>query len=142
MNMNKEEILSKAQKEGDEIITYTLLDGNWTAESTDEEAFLADVGDMEDYAEYFTRPLIKEFKHPLFVSYAYNGGPGFTRRLLAKNQLFKKSNPLDPWYSMEMIPYEETRKYGKKVLANYIIYQKSFGKDIKLLNSLQQTLLY
>lgn len=94
------------------------------------------------YAEYFTRPLIKEFKHPLFVSYAYNGGPGFTRRLLAKNQLFKKSNPLDPWYSMEMIPYEETRKYGKKVLANYIIYQKSFGKDIKLLNSLQQTLLY
>lgn len=41
-------------KEGDEIITYTLLDGNWTAESTDEEAFLADVGDMEDYAEYFT----------------------------------------------------------------------------------------
>lgn len=94
------------------------------------------------YAEYFTRPLLKEFKHPLFVSYAYNGGPGFTRRLLQTKQLFRKDNPLDPWYSMEMIPYEETRKYGKKVLANYIIYQKSFGKEIDLQNTLQDTLIY
>lgn len=94
------------------------------------------------YAEYFTRPLLKEFKHPLFISYAYNGGPGFTRRLLETKQLFKKDNPLDPWYSMEMIPYEETRKYGKKVLANYIIYQKSFGKEIDLQKTLQDTLIY
>ena len=94
------------------------------------------------YAEYFTRPLLKEFKHPLFISYAYNGGPGFTRRLLETKQLFKKDNPLDPWYSMEMIPYEETRKYGKKVLANYIIYQKSFGKEIDIQKTLQDTLIY
>ncbi len=94
------------------------------------------------YAEYFTRPLLKEFKHPLFVSYAYNGGPGFTRRLLQTKQLFRKDNPLDPWYSMEMIPYEETRKYGKKVLANYIIYQKSFDKEISPTQLLRQTLIY
>lgn len=94
------------------------------------------------YAEYFTRPLVKEFNHPLFIAYAYNGGPGFTRRLLAKNYLFKKDNPLDPWLSMEMIPYEESRIYGKKVLANYVIYQKEFGKDIKILDLLNQTLLY
>lgn len=94
------------------------------------------------YAEYFTRPLVREFNHPLFIAYAYNGGPGFTRRLLAKNYLFKKDNPLDPWFSMEMIPYEESRVYGKKVLANYVIYQKEFGKDIKILDLLNQTLLY
>lgn len=94
------------------------------------------------YAEYFTRPLIKEFRHPLFVSYAYNGGPGFMRRLLAKNYLFKKSNPLDPWYSIEMIPYEESRIYGKKVLANYIIYQKELGTNINILDLLHQTLVY
>ncbi len=94
------------------------------------------------YAEYFTRPLVREFKHPLFVSYAYNGGPGFTRRLLEKNYLFKKNNPLDPWYSMEMIPYEETRTYGKKVLANYVIYQQGFGNDIKLLDLIEKTLIH
>ncbi|MDE5603760.1 MAG: lytic transglycosylase domain-containing protein [Helicobacter sp.] len=94
------------------------------------------------YAEYFTRPLEREFKHPLFISYAYNGGPGFTRSLLGKNYLFKKSNPLDPWYSMEMIPYEETRTYGKKVLANYVIYQQGFGNDVKLLDLLDKTLIY
>ncbi len=94
------------------------------------------------YAEYFTRPLVREFNHPLFIAYAYNGGPGFTRRLLAKNYLFKKDNPLDPWLSMELIPYEESRVYGKKVLANYIIYQKRLGKDIKLLDLLAQTQIY
>lgn len=94
------------------------------------------------YAEYFTRPLIKEFNHPLFISYAYNGGPGFTRRLLAKNYLFKKNNPLDPWYSMEMIPYEESRVYGKKVLANYVIYQKELGHTLSILDLLNQTLIY
>lgn len=93
------------------------------------------------YAEYFTRPLIREFNnHPLFISYAYNGGPGFTRRFLANNDVFKKSNPLDPWYSLEVIPYEETRLYGKKVLANYIIYQKAFGKELKVNDILKKTL--
>ena len=94
------------------------------------------------YAEYFTRPLVREFHHPLFVAYAYNGGPGFTRRLLGKHHLFKKQNPLDPWYSMEMIPYEESRVYGKKVLANYVIYQRQLGKEIKMLDLLQQSLVY
>ncbi len=94
------------------------------------------------YAEYFTRPLVREFSHPLFVAYAYNGGPGFTRRLLGKNHLFKKQNPLDPWFSMEMIPYEESRVYGKKVLANYVIYQKRLGKEIQMLDLLQQSLVY
>ncbi|PZT47664.1 lytic murein transglycosylase [Helicobacter valdiviensis] len=94
------------------------------------------------YAEYFTRPLLREFKHPLFISYAYNGGPGFTRRLLAKNYLFKQNNPLDPWYSIEMIPYEESRIYGKKVLANYVIYKRIFGFESNLLPLLKQTLIY
>ena len=94
------------------------------------------------YAEYFTRPLVKEFNHPLFISYAYNGGPGFARRLLAKNYLFKKNNPYDPWFSMEMIPYGESRLYGKRVLANYVIYQQGFGKDVKLLELLDKTLVY
>ncbi|MGP1450417.1 MAG: lytic transglycosylase domain-containing protein [Wolinella sp.] len=92
------------------------------------------------YAEIFLRDLVREFSHPLFIAYAYNGGPGFTRRLLARNELFKKENKLDPWYSIEMIPYEESRYYGSHVLANYIIYQQGFGKEIKLEELLKATL--
>ncbi|NLU34549.1 lytic transglycosylase domain-containing protein [Wolinella succinogenes] len=93
------------------------------------------------YAEIFLRDLIREFSHPLFISYAYNGGPGFTRRLLARGELFRKDRALDPWYSLEMIPYEESRYYGSRVLANYIIYQQAFGKNLQIADLLNETLI-
>ncbi len=93
------------------------------------------------YAEIFLRDLVREFSHPLFIAYAYNGGPGFARRMLAQGRLFKKSRALDPWYSLEMVPYEESRYYGSKVLANYIIYQQSFGREINITELLRKTLL-
>lgn len=94
------------------------------------------------YAEIFLRDLVREFSHPLFIAYAYNGGPGFTRRLLAKGELFRKDRALDPWYSLEMIPYEESRYYGTRVLANYLIYQQAFGKELQLSDLLQETLIH
>ncbi|MGP1580070.1 MAG: lytic transglycosylase domain-containing protein [Wolinella sp.] len=93
------------------------------------------------YAEIFLRDLVREFSHPLFIAYAYNGGPGFARRMLAQGRLFKKSRALDPWYSLEMVPYEESRYYGGRVLANYIIYQQSFGREINIAELLHKTLL-
>ena len=59
--------------------------------------------------------------NPLFVAYAYNGGAGYTRNQLKKG-LFKEKNRFEPFLSMEMISFAETREYGKKVLANYYIY--------------------
>ena len=64
--------------------------------------------------------------HPLFLSYAYNGGIGFTKRLLTERGLFRKG-AYEPWLSMELVYYDESRRYGKKVLANYIVYRKILG---------------
>ena len=33
---------------------------------------------------------------------------------------------------MELIPYDETKKYGKKVLANYYVYQNYLNKNNKI----------
>lgn len=34
--------------------------------------------------------------------------------------------------SMELVHYDESRKYGKKVLANYITYMRVFKQDISV----------
>ena len=68
--------------------------------------------------------------HPLFIAYAYNGGIGFTKRLL-ESGTFKKG-AYEPFLSMELIHYDESRKYGKKVLANYIIYMQILGEPVSI----------
>ncbi len=75
--------------------------------------------------------LSRHLKNPLFIAYAYNGGIGYVRRLLKSGKFFKKGK-YEPYLSMELISYPESRKYGKKVLANYIIYMQLFGKKITL----------
>lgn len=75
--------------------------------------------------------------HPLFVAYAYNGGIGFTKRMLTKQKLFRKGE-YEPYLSMELVPYRESRKYGKKVLANYVEYAKLNGLEISLTTLLEK----
>ncbi len=70
--------------------------------------------------------------HPLFIAYAYNGGIGFTKRLLQANT-FKKGS-YEPFLSMELVHYAESRKYGKKVLSNYITYMWILGEPISIYN--------
>lgn len=82
------------------------------------------------YADYHLDYLERNLKHPLFIAYAYNGGIGFTKRLL-KAGLFKKGK-YEPYLSMELLPYDETKKYGKKVLTNYFIYNNRFNKKKRL----------
>ncbi len=91
------------------------------------------------YANHHLNFLEKRLKHPLLIAYGYNGGIGFTKRLL-KNGLFK-DKVYEPFLSMEMIPYDETKKYGKKVLANYFIYKNYLDKKNKLkISTLFQTI--
>ena len=82
------------------------------------------------YANHHLNFLDKRLDNPLFIAYAYNGGIGFTKRIL-KSGLFKKGR-YEPWLSMELIPYSETKKYGKKVLANYYIYQNYLNPKNKI----------
>lgn len=74
--------------------------------------------------------LCDQVKNPLFVSYAYNGGIGFTKRDVIPH--FKWKGTYEPFLSMELIPYGESREYGKKVIANFIIYAKLFNKPYAL----------
>jgi soluble lytic murein transglycosylase len=91
------------------------------------------------YAREHLKFLKRSLHHPLFIAYAYNGGIGFTKRLLKKRGLFKKGK-YEPWLSMELVYYDESRRYGKKVLANYIIYKNLFGEKASLKNILSTTI--
>ena len=82
------------------------------------------------YANHHLNFLEKKLKHPLLISYAYNGGIGFTKNIVLKR--YFKNNKYDPYLSMEMLPYNETRKYGKKVLANYYVYANYLGENISI----------
>jgi len=83
-----------------------------------------------EYAIFHINSLKKEFISPLFIAYAYNGGRGFTRRMLQAGKFSK--GKYEPFLSIETLSYGETRKYGKKVLANYVVYRQILGKHITL----------
>ncbi len=83
------------------------------------------------YADTHLNYLQRFLYHPLFVAYAYNGGIGFTKRSLKSGHLFG-SGKYEPYLSMELIDYSESREYGKKVLANYVIYLNKLGIDTKI----------
>ena len=74
--------------------------------------------------------LFKQLKDPLMVAYAYNGGIGFVKRKVLN--YFKYKGEFEPFLSMELVPYDESREYGKKVIANYVIYSKIFNSPITL----------
>jgi soluble lytic murein transglycosylase len=74
--------------------------------------------------------LFSKLKNPLMVAYAYNGGIGFVSRKVLPDFNFK--GKFEPFLSMELVKYDESREYGKKVIANYVIYSQIFGKNITL----------
>lgn len=94
-----------------------------------------------EYAKRHLRVLKKQFNNnPLFIAYAYNGGASYTKGQFEKG-LFKNNGKYEPFFSMEMISYDETRRYGKKVLANYYIYNNHLNKENSIkLSSIFQSL--
>ena len=57
---------------------------------------------------------------PAFGAAAYNAGPG-------RAQAWRGSVPLEGAIYVETIPFNETRDYAKKVLANAMFYQARLG---------------
>jgi len=84
-----------------------------------------------EYADYHLNYLNKYLYHPLFVAYAYNAGIGFTKRHIKKKTNFR-NGPYEPYMSMEMMKNHEAREYGKKVLANYVIYLNKLGVSTRI----------
>ena len=85
-----------------------------------------------EYANYHLDYLTKYLYHPLFIAYAYNGGIGFTKRLIRKKGNFRPG-PFEPYLSMEKMKNVEAREYGKRVLTNYVIYMNKLGHPMRLL---------
>ena len=82
------------------------------------------------YAKKHLKWLMRRLNSPIFVSYAYNGGIGFTKRKVKK--YFKFDGLYEPFLSMELVPYTESREYAKKVVTNYVIYKNLLGDRISL----------
>ena len=59
--------------------------------------------------------------HPVLASAGYNAGPGRARR-------WRDVQPLEGAIYAETIPFDETRDYVKKVLANAVIYSAMLEK--------------
>ena len=85
-----------------------------------------------EYANFHLDYLNKYLFHPLFVAYAYNGGIGFTRKLLRKPDYFRPGD-FEPYLSMEKMTNVEAREYGKRVLTNYVIYLNKLGISSRVL---------
>ena len=81
--------------------------------------------------------LERKIYSPIFIAYAYNGGLGLVKKMLQRGDMFNKGK-FEPWLSMELVPYAESRDYGKKVLANFIIYSQILDPRAKV--SVQQEL--
>jgi soluble lytic murein transglycosylase len=65
---------------------------------------------------------------PVLAAAAYNAGPGRARRWLA-------AKPLEGAIYIETIPFEETRDYVKKVMANTVYYDALSGGEQRSLKS-------
>jgi len=89
-----------------------------------------------EYADFHLDYLNKWLYHPLFVAYAYNGGIGFTKKLIRQKNYFRKGN-FEPYLSMEKMTNIEAREYGKRVLTNYVIYLNKLGKPTRLFPYIQ-----
>jgi soluble lytic murein transglycosylase len=69
----------------------------------------------------------------------YNAGPGRTRQWMRRfgDPRTKDIDPID-W--IEMIPFEETRDYVKKVLSNVQMYRARLGEPtpVRLVSDLKR----
>ena len=77
----------------------------------------------------------KSLYHPLFMAYAYNGGMGFLRKHLKQGAF--SIGAYEPFLSMELMSNSQSREYGKKVLANYVMYKKILGEDVSIIHLFQ-----
>ena len=84
------------------------------------------------YAKKHLQWLQKSFYHPLFLAYSYNGGYGFTKKHILNTNTFQEG-PYEPYMSMELMLNSESREYGKKVFANYIVYKEILGEKVSFL---------
>lgn len=83
------------------------------------------------YAISHLKHLEDKLYNPTLIAYGYNAGLGSTKRLLMDGERFLPGE-YEPYLSMELMANDENREYGKRVLANYVIYKKILGEEVKI----------
>jgi soluble lytic murein transglycosylase len=68
----------------------------------------------------YLKIVLDDLGHPVLASAAYNAGPGRARR-------WRDARPLEGAIYAESIPFDETRDYVKKVMANTMYYSQLIG---------------
>ncbi len=68
----------------------------------------------------YLKYVLDDLGHPVLASAAYNAGPGRARR-------WRDAKPLEGAVYAESIPFNETRDYVKKVMANTMYYAQLYG---------------
>lgn len=84
------------------------------------------------YAERHLKWLDKQLDSPLLKAYAYNAGLGFVKNYIRSGKFTDKK--YEPFLSMDTMSNVESREYGKKVLANYVMYKRILGEDISIVH--------
>jgi soluble lytic murein transglycosylase len=69
---------------------------------------------------YYLRHVLDDLGHPVLATAGYNAGPGRARR-------WRAETPLEGAIYAESIPFNETRDYVKKVMANAWFYARQMG---------------
>jgi len=79
-------------------------------------AMLAQPETNIEMGTYYFRRVLDDLGHPILAAAAYNAGPGRARR-------WRDERTLEAAIYVETIPFNETRDYVKKVLANAWFYR-------------------
>ena len=96
----------------------------WVAKQTGRSSRALNLQDPALNAQlgaYYLRYVMERLgRVPALAAAAYNAGPG-------RAQAWRGSAPLEGAIYVETIPFNETRDYAKKVLANAMFYQQRLG---------------
>ena len=82
---------------------------------------IGDVSTNARFGTYYFKYWLERFDNLSLLAVAgYNAGPG-------RAQAWRGAKPLEGAIYAETIPFNETRDYVKKVLANAVVYSRQFG---------------
>jgi soluble lytic murein transglycosylase len=79
-------------------------------------------------ASYLDRQLETYDGSLLLAAAAYNAGPGNANKWIAAHG-DPRSDSVDPVVWVELIPFQETRKYVQRVFGNYMVYRARLGYE-------------
>ena len=82
---------------------------------------IGDVATNAKFGAYYFKYWLDRFENLSLLAVAgYNAGPG-------RAQAWRSARPIEGAIYAETIPFNETRDYVKKVLANAVLYSRQFG---------------